>query len=67
MFLFLRELPGGFAKLHLISYGVYCRVVLPLIVGIIATEVIVEFDISGKRVRVSISYELPLIIRIRIP
>ena len=67
MFLFLRELPGGFAKLHLISYGIYYRVVLPFTVGIIATKVTVKLDISGKRVRVSISYELPLIVRIRIP
>ena len=65
--MFLRELPGGFAELHLISYGIYYRVVLPLIVGITTTEVTVELDTSGKRVRVSISYELPLIIRIRIP
>jgi len=62
-----RELLGGFTIFHLVLYGIRYSVVLPLTISTRATKVTVKLNASRKRVRVSISYELPFAVRIRIP
>jgi hypothetical protein len=66
-FLRCRELPDRSAAFHLVPYGTGCAVVLPLAIGTCATEVAVDLDASGKRLRVSISYDLPFAGRTGIP
>ena len=62
-----RELPNGSAAFYLVPYGAGCPVILPLTIGTRATKVAVDLNASGKRLRVSISYDLPFTGRTRIP
>ena len=46
--LFSRELPGDFAKLYFVSYSIYYRIVLLLVISISATKVAIKLNISRK-------------------
>ena len=66
-FLRYRELPDGPAAFHLVPYSTGYAIVLLLTISTRATKVAVNLNVSGKRLRVSISYDLPFVGRIGIP